>query len=40
MTDPVRVRELLLENLFSVFNVRDPRHLRAFHMGLPEKPPA
>ena len=23
MTDPARIRELLLENLFSVFNVRD-----------------
>ena len=24
MTDPARIRELMLENLFSVFNVRDP----------------
>jgi len=24
MTDPARIRELLLENLFAVFNVRDP----------------
>ena len=24
MTDPGRIRELLLENLFAVFNVRDP----------------
>ena len=30
MTDPVRIRELLLENLFAVFNVRDPeRRLEA-----------
>ena len=30
MTDPARIRELLLENLFSVFNVRDPeRRLEA-----------
>ena len=25
MTDPARIRELMLENLFSVFNVRDPQ---------------
>jgi len=25
MTDPARIRELMLENLFSVFNVRDAR---------------
>ena len=25
MTDPARIRELLLENLFAVFNVRDPK---------------
>jgi SnoaL-like domain len=25
MTDPERIRELMLENLFSVFNVRDPQ---------------
>jgi ketosteroid isomerase-like protein len=25
MTDPGRIRELMLENLFSVFNVRDPQ---------------
>jgi hypothetical protein len=24
MSDPARIRELLLENLFAVFNVRDP----------------
>jgi len=30
MTDPARMRELLLENLFAVFNVRDPeRRLEA-----------
>jgi SnoaL-like protein len=30
MTDPDRIRELLLENLFAVFNVRDPeRRLEA-----------
>jgi hypothetical protein len=25
MTDPARIRQLMLENLFSVFNVRDPQ---------------
>jgi SnoaL-like domain len=25
VTDPARIRELMLENLFSVFNVRDPQ---------------
>jgi len=25
MTDPERIRELLLENLFAVLNVRDPQ---------------
>lgn len=30
MTDPARIRELLLDNLFAVFNVRDPeRRLEA-----------
>jgi ketosteroid isomerase-like protein len=30
MTDPARIRELMLENLFAVFNVRDPeRRLEA-----------
>jgi hypothetical protein len=30
MSDPARIRELLLENLFAVFNVRDPeRRLEA-----------
>jgi ketosteroid isomerase-like protein len=25
MTDPTRIRELMIDNLFAVFNVRDPR---------------
>ena len=25
MTDPTRIRELMIDNLFEVFNVRDPR---------------
>lgn len=30
MTDPTRIRELMLDNLFAVFNVRDPeRRLQA-----------
>jgi hypothetical protein len=24
MTDPTRIRQLMLDNLFAVFNVRDP----------------
>ena len=28
MTDPARISELMLENLFAVFNVRDPERRR------------
>jgi hypothetical protein len=37
MTDPARIRELLLENLFAVFNVRDPgRRLEAIERNYTE----
>jgi hypothetical protein len=37
MTDPARVRELLLANLFEVFNVRDPqRRLEALERNYSE----
>ena len=37
MTDPARIRELLLENLFAVFNVRDPeRRLEAIRRNYTE----
>jgi hypothetical protein len=29
MTDPARISELMLENLFAVFNVRDPERREA-----------
>jgi hypothetical protein len=36
-TDPARIRELLLENLFAVFNVRDPeRRLEAIERNYTE----
>ena len=37
MTDPARIRELMFENLFSL---PGNRGLLAFHMGVPEQPPA
>jgi SnoaL-like protein len=37
MTDPARIRELLLANLFEVFNVRDPqRRLEALERNYAE----
>jgi SnoaL-like domain len=37
MTDPARIRELLLDNLFAVFNVRDPeRRMEAIERNYTE----
>jgi hypothetical protein len=37
MTDPTRIRELMLDNLFAVFNVRDPeRRMEAIERNYTE----
>jgi hypothetical protein len=48
MTEPGRISELMLENLFAVFNVRDAdsraeaiaRNYTEDVLGVPEQPPA